>query len=343
MDTKKTIFIMLIMLIGLYLVMSLKENPEIMSHLSLLTGEGTERNEKKQDEQQGRQAAENSGEGYKTLTAFPPFPSEVKIPEKKTETSEEGTVILPTTIEGGLVITNDTSYDFDLGVLLSQGPSVKLAQQGAQVLIIHTHGSEAYTPEGNDRYIPSDPSRTEDTRYNVVRVGDELTACLESYGLVVIHDREIYDYPSYTGSYARSAEAISRHLSENPDISVVLDIHRDAIGSGDTVYKTLAESDGKASAQLMLLVGTGENGLPHANYIENLKFALYLQSAVVDKYPTLARPIAVKKERYNQQLTTGSLIIEVGSSGNTLEEALKAIRLFADAAGPALKNLEVSD
>jgi len=90
----------------------------------------------------------------------------------------------------------------------------------------------------------------------------------------------------------------------------------------------------------MLLVGTGENGLEHPNWKENLKFALSLQSAVVEKYPSLSRPIALKKERYNQQLSTGYLIVEVGSSGNTLDEALNAARLFADAAGPMLKGLE---
>ncbi|MFB0921196.1 MAG: stage II sporulation protein P, partial [Oscillospiraceae bacterium] len=128
-------------------------------------------------------------------------------------------------------------------------------------------------------------------------------------------------------------------LKKYPSISVVLDVHRDAIGDSDVVYKTVAEADGKSCAQFMLLVGTGENGLEHPNWKENLKFALYLQSAVVAKYPSLPRPIALKKERYNQHLSTGYLILEVGSSGNTLSEALNAVRLFADAAAPALKEL----
>ena len=116
-------------------------------------------------------------------------------------------------------------------------------------------------------------------------------------------------------------------------------MHRDAIGDGDVVYKTMAELSGQPCSQVMLLAGTGENGLSHPNYMENLKLALYLQKAVVDSRPTLARPIALKKERYNQQLTTGSLILEVGSNGNTLDEALRAVRLFADAVAPALTEL----
>lgn len=277
------------------------------------------------------------------VPTLPPFPSEVEIP-KTPEPAQQADkpIVLPTTIEGGLVINNDTSFEVDLEVLMAAGPSQRLPASGYQVLIIHTHTSEAYTPSLGDDYMRSDSYRTEDTRYNIVRVGDELTACLESYGISVLHDRESYDYPSYTGSYSRSGAAIEKHLAENPGIAVVLDVHRDAIGSGDTIYKTVAELDGQPSSQIMLLAGTGENGLSHPNYMENMKLALYMQKAVVDRYPTLARPIAMKKERYNQQLTTGSLILEVGSSGNSLDEALRAVRLFADAVGPALAELKQS-
>lgn len=273
---------------------------------------------------------------------LPPFPSEVEIPKRAEQPAKDKPIVLPTTIDGGMVINNDTSFEVDLEVLMAAGPSQKLPSSGYQVLIIHTHTSEAYTPSAEDRYMRTDSYRTEDTRYNIVRVGDELAACLESYGVSVLHDRESYDYPSYTGSYSRSGEAIERHLAQHLEIAVVLDVHRDAIGSADTVYKTVAELDGQPCSQIMLLAGTGENGLAHPNYMENLKLALYLQKAVVDSYPTLARPIAMKKERYNQQLTTGSLILEVGSSGNTLDEALRAVRLFADAAGPALVELKTS-
>jgi stage II sporulation protein P len=247
--------------------------------------------------------------------------------------------IVETTISGGLAINNGTDLAIDAAALTNEGLSLTLPVDGPQILIVHTHASEAYTPDGQDKYTPSDPNRTEDTRYNVVRVGDEIAAALESYGLSVLHDREIYDYPSYTGCYSRSGAAVEEYLKEYPGIAVVIDVHRDALGDGDVVYKTKAAVAGECSAQVMLLAGTGESGLPHPNWKENLKLALYLQQAMNAKYPTLARPVDVVPERYNQQLSTGSLLLEVGSSGNTLQEALCAARLFANAAGPALLKL----
>ena len=244
-----------------------------------------------------------------------------------------------TTIEGGMRVRNGTGYWVDAAELLSQGPGLTLPAEDVQILIIHTHGSEAYTQAGLDRYTASDANRTEDTQFNVVRIGDELTDILTEAGLRVIHDRGIYDYPSYTGSYTRAEAAIGQYLENFPGIRVVLDIHRDALGSNGVVYKTMAEEEGTVASQIMLLVGTDESGLEHPNWRGNLAFALYLQNAVNSAYPTLMRPVELVPQRYNQQLTPGSLILEVGSSGNTLREALAAIRLFGRAAAPALLDL----
>lgn len=264
-------------------------------------------------------------------------------PSPSGEPDGDDPAIVETTIYSGLSIKNTTSYEIDVSELMAEPLTQTLPAEGPQILIIHTHTSEAYTPDGQDRYEASDPSRTEDEQYNVVRVGDELAAALESFGLSVLHDRTSYDYPSYTGCYARSGEAVEKYLAEYPDIAVVIDLHRDALSDGDVVYKTMAELDGECASQIMLLCSTGEDGLYHPNWRENLKFALYLQKAVNTKYPTLARPVCVVPERYNQQLSTGSILLEVGSSGNTLQEALTAVRLFADAAGPALLELVAAD
>ncbi len=244
-----------------------------------------------------------------------------------------------TTILGGLSIKNETGYRVDPGAILLAGPGIRLPAEGPQILLIHTHGSEAYTQAGLDRYEANDTCRTDDTRHNIVRVGDELASLLEAAGLRVLHDREIYDYPSYTGSYTRSGEAVERYLSEYPGIAVVIDIHRDALGSDGVVYKTMAEEEGVVSSQAMLLVGTDASGLEHPDWRTNLALALYLQEAVGRKHPTLMRPVTLVQQRYNQHLSPGSLILEVGCSGNTLQEALAAIRLFADGAAPAFAAL----
>ena len=255
------------------------------------------------------------------------------------EAADVGGQVIETTIEGGMRIKNETEYFVDAAQLLSQGPGISLAPEDVQILIIHTHSSEAYTQAGLDRYQPSDSHRTEDTQFNIVRIGDELTEIFTDCGLNVVHDRGIYDYPSYTGSYSRSALAVEQYLESYPNIQIVLDIHRDALGSEGVVYKTMAEEEGSVASQIMLLCGSDASGLEHSGWRQNLALALYMQRAAVAEHPTLMRPVSLVKERYNQHMSPGSLIIEVGSSGNTLQEALAAVRLFGYAVGPALYEL----
>jgi len=257
------------------------------------------------------------------------------------ESSETSSAEIQTLNLGASVsrIHNRTALTPDFDNLAAQGLNLSLTAGQPQILIVHTHSSEAYTPDGSDRYTESDPYRTEDKAFSIIRVGDVLKEKLESYGLNVIHDREIYDYPSYTGSYTRSGAAVERYLQEYPSIRIVIDLHRDALGSGDVVYKTSAQVSGKTSAQVMMVVGTGENGLWHPYWQENLKLAMYLHNAMDASCPSLARHVELVSERYNQQLSTGMLILEVGSNGNTLREAMTAAELFGDAAGAALSKL----
>ena len=247
--------------------------------------------------------------------------------------------IVPTTISGGLVIKNSSDYTVNAEELLSQGCPITLEAGVPQILIIHTHSSEAYSPAGLDKYEDLGTNRTLDTNYNVIRIGNELTEIFQSYGLNVIHDTGVYDYPSYTGSYNRSCEAIEKYLAENPSIQIVIDLHRDALSSDEITYKTQADEDGVCASQIMILVGSDASGLEHPDWQQNLRLALYLQNAVYSKYPSLMRPVQLVSYRYNQHLTHGSMILEVGSNGNTLQEALAAIRLFGNTAGPSLAEL----
>ena len=247
--------------------------------------------------------------------------------------------IIPTTISGGLSIKNTSGYDIDIDSVLSAGCPIRLESGKPQILIIHTHSSEAYSPAGLDKYDDLGTNRTLDQNLNVIRIGTELTKLFEDCGLNVIHDTQVFDYPSYTGSSTRSCEAVEKDLADYPSIKIVIDLHRDALCSDTVTYKTTATELGVCASQIMLFVGSDASGLEHPNWRQNLSLALYLQNAVCQSYPSLMRPITLTKYRYNQHLSPGSMILEVGSNGNTLQEALAAIRLFGKTAGPAIAAL----
>lgn len=254
--------------------------------------------------------------------------------------------LLPTSPEGydvagGLYLYNRTSLDVDLAAAAAATVPITLPEEGPQILIVHTHGSEAYTPDGADVYTPSDNNtRTLDTNYNMVRVGTEMEKVFTEMGLGVVHDTTLYDYPQYNGAYDRSAQAVKAYLEQYPTIRIVLDVHRDAlIGEDGTVYKAVTTVDGTSTAQVMLVLGSSEGG-EHPNWMENLTLACKIQNGMNTLYPTLARPMTMRSSRYNQQLCSGSLLVEVGTHGNTLQEALAGARLFARAAGQVLLGLE---
>ena len=242
---------------------------------------------------------------------------------------------------GSLYLYNRTGLDVDLAAAAAAPLNLTLSGEGPQILILHTHGSEAYTPDGTDVYVPSDNNtRTLDEHYNMVRVGDEMERVFTELGLSVVHDTTLYDYPQYNGAYDRSAEAVQRYLEQYPTIKIVLDVHRDAlIGEDGTVYKAVTRIDGVDTAQVMLVLGSSEGG-EHPNWMENLSLACKLQESMNNLYPTLARPMTMRSARYNQQLSAGSVLVEVGTHGNTLQEALSAARLFARSAGQVLLGLE---
>ena len=242
-----------------------------------------------------------------------------------------------------IYLKNETSYSVDIGNLMKTLPKVGFSSSGPQVLIIHTHGSEAYAPTSGSKYVPEDNDRTTDKNYNVVRVGDELANLLEKNGIKTVHLREMYDTPTYNGSYNRSLAAIEAQLKKTPSICMVIDLHRDAMIAKDgTKYKTVANIDGKKLAQIMFVVGTNEGGLKHDGWRDNLRLVTFLQKNLIEKYPSLMRPINIRQERFNQHETKGSMLIEVGTSGNTLDEALGSIKLFGQVLADSIKDLEKS-
>ena len=234
------------------------------------------------------------------------------------------------TVCGRTYISNSTKHALSIESL--QAPfAAHLGEEGPQVLILHTHGSEAYTPAGTEPIVWSGDHRTTDTRCNVVRVGDAMAETFGQAGISVLHDRTLYDYPTYAGAYDRSLTAIQAYLQQYPSIQFILDIHRDAIEDGQgNQYKVLSSIDGVGdAAQLSIVVGSDGSGLTHPNWMENLRLAVAIQENALAQYPTLMRPVLLRNSRYNQHATPGSLLVEVGSAGNSPDEAVLAGRLFA--------------
>ena len=269
-----------------------------------------------------------------------PIPEDITIPDTPLVIVDNGVsarTLVPVSPDGYIVtgdvyIDNRSDRPFDTS-LFAAAPNVRLNTDSApQVLIVHTHGSEAYTMPPGEEYVPSGDCRTTDENFSVVRVGMEIAAVLESAGISVLHDKTLHDYPSYSGAYDRSLSAVERYLDRYPSIVLVLDVHRDAISdSAGNMYKVVSGVAGVNAAQMSFVIGTDGGGLHHPDWQENLRLAAALQQTLCDDFPTLMRPITVRNSRYNQHTTTGSLLVEVGAAGNSLDEALFSARLLGNA------------
>ena len=231
-----------------------------------------------------------------------------------------------------ITIAGACSYAVDKAALLTCPSALTAKADGPKVLIVHTHTSEAYTPEPGWEYESSDPLRTGDAQHSVVRLGTRVAELLNAHGIETLHDTALNDYPSYNGAYERMRQTIEGYLAQYPSIEMVLDLHRDAANdpAGMPVAFT-AEVDGARCAQLMLVVGSDEGGLTHPDWKENLANALKLQALLNRIAPGLCRDIDLRTERFNQHKTPGSLLVEFGCTGNTLAEALRSADYLAQA------------
>lgn len=226
--------------------------------------------------------------------------------------------------QGGAAFSNTSKVsNTEIQKILKQTPEIKLTKGQPQVLIYHTHSTESYELEDLGYYTKGSSARTVDEKYNMLRVGDEIVKQLEAAGIEVIHDRSLYDYPSYNGAYNRSAATAKKYLEKYPSIAVTLDIHRDAIEqSGGVRVKPTAVINGKKAAQVMIIAGVDDGTMNFPNWRENMKFASVLQQQMEKSYPGLTRAAMVCHRRYNMYLTTNSLLIEMGGHANTLDEAV---------------------
>ncbi len=240
---------------------------------------------------------------------------------------------------GSSYINNSTGYSPDVQKLIeknlknSNGYEQLSVSSEPLVLIVHTHGTEAYSENGA-LYYPSDESnyaRSENTRQNVVAIGKTVADILNSKGIPTAHCTVMHDALQYKDSYARAEESIRKYLEEYPSIKLVIDIHRDSIvrSSGDLI-RPIAEYKGEAAAQLMCVVGSDWGGQACENWENNLSLALKLREKLNQECENLCRPTNLKPSTYNQEFAKFSLLIEVGASGNSIEEAQRSAKILGE-------------
>lgn len=227
-------------------------------------------------------------------------------------------------------IKNQTTYNLTEDIL---NPNIKIDNKN--ILIFHTHSCESYTPSEKYQYSQTGNYRTTDKNYSVIRVGNELENYLKQYNINVIHDTSYHDYPSYTGSYTRSLQTVENILKTNQS-DIIIDLHRDAVGSRPDYAPTVKIGEDYA-AQIMFVIGTNEGGLWHPNWQQNLKFAVKVQQKAEEMYPGLFKPIMLTKSRYNQHTGKYANIIEVGATGNTLEQCLTSMKYLSAVINEVMK------
>ena len=221
-------------------------------------------------------------------------------------------------------IKNQTDYDLS-EIIKNASYEFKNTKK---IAIYHTHTTESYSQSEKYKYAMTGDFRTTDLNYTVAKVGDELDKQLTQYGYQIVHDKTYHDYPSYNGSYGRSLTTLQNILKENPDVEVAIDLHRDAVGSNGT-YGPRVKIGDEYCAQLMFVIGTDGSGLLHPKWKQNLQYAMKVQQKANELYPGLFRPINLRTSRFNQHLTTATTIIEVGATGNTLDECISSMKYLA--------------
>ncbi len=265
-----------------------------------------------------------------TETEPPPEPTEPTVPPETLPEEPQPVQAVFAQSDVGLVEVNSVcGYNADLPALLKNPLSWELKSQEPSVLIVHSHATESY--EKTEDYEESSRYRTLDDGHNMVSVGDRLAELLEKEGISVIHDRTLHDYPSYSASYNHARESIEKILQENPSIRLVLDIHRDAVEAGGKQMRFAVKDGEESVAQLMLVVGTDASGLHHPDWPENMSLAVKLHAQLEKNTPGICRPISFRSQRFNQDLSSGALIVEVGAAGNTRQEALLGVERLAQA------------
>lgn len=249
---------------------------------------------------------------------------------------------------GEQYINNSTGYTPDINSLLNASFSTgELFEQISnvnepQVLIIHTHATEAYSADKSISYTENggELARSYNEEENVISLGEIMTNIFNKNGIYTIHCKVAHDYPQYKDSYLRAEKTVMEYLEKYPSIKLVIDLHRDAIfNDSNEMVRPVVLVDGEETAQIMCVVGSDWGGNNCANWEDNLSLALKIRKNLNDKYFNICRPVDLRSATYNQELSRYSLLLEIGSCGNSLEEARRATVLVSNALAEILKKI----
>ncbi len=270
-----------------------------------------------------------AGTGRVYHTPQPEHPVAAEPPNTEPAATEPVQAVFSETDAQFVSVTNYPGCTVDVPAMLQSSLSWNLTAEDPTVLIIHSHTCESY--ENTEGYTETAHYRTTDSQYNMVSIGRQLTKCLQEKGIGVIHDTTVHDYPSYNDAYTLSRATVESYLQQYPSLQLVLDIHRDAYedSAGNQLSSTVTV-DGQSVSRLMLVAGTNGYSEGHTNWRENLSMAVKLQAILEKTYPGLCRPLAIRSSAFNQDLSSGSLLIEVGTAGDTRQAALAAAQLLAE-------------
>lgn len=269
--------------------------------------------------------------------------------EKRYDSSAKGGKIVERTLTDmhsqqeydGLKVQNRTLKKIDIKKILEEGADLSFTDLSEPtVLIYHTHTHESYVKLDREYYLKGESTQSSNRAENVVRVGDALCEQLKKEGFNVIHDTEIHD-DDYNNAYSHSGKSIDKYLKKYPTIDVTIDVHRDSLAlEGDDTARTSLVStvNGKKAAQVMIVTGCEEGNVKDfPDWYKNLHFALGLQKQIDTLFPGLTRPVFFSERRYNMYKTKNSVLIEFGSDGNTLEQAVYSGKMVGKSLAEYLK------
>ena len=233
------------------------------------------------------------------------------------------------------IINYSTNRNIDFAAILNSEASV-FKKNIDEVLLYTTHTSESYANSDKYKFEYTSPRRTTDGRYNMLEISSTFASNLNNKGINTVCSLTPHDYGEYNSAYTNSRRTITSLLETNSNISMVIDVHRDAIEDLDFAPKTNLK--GYEVASLMFVMGIGYDGEENPYYAKNLKLALELQMLANKIYPGLFRTMIIRNSIYNQDLKENSFLVEVGASGNTIDEAKIATRCLANLLNLAFKD-----